>query len=145
MAHRFPAQVVLAQVNDLSIDADQIRAMVNLPEAGAVVLFSGDVRDHDHGRAVASLTYEGHPTSQSVLECVAQQIAAQHPVIAIAIVHRVGPIPIGESALVAAVSSAHRGEAFAACSALVDLTKEMLPVWKHQVFADGTDEWVNCA
>lgn len=145
MAHRFPAQVVLAQVNDLSIDADQIRAMVNLPEAGAVVLFSGDVRDHDHGRAVASLTYEGHPTSQSVLESVAQQIAAQHPVIAIAIVHRVGPIPIGESALVAAVSSAHRGEAFAACSALVDLTKEMLPVWKHQVFADGTDEWVNCA
>ena len=145
MAHRFPAQVVLAQVNDLSIDADQIRAMVNLPEAGAVVLFSGDVRDHDHGRAVASLTYEGHPTSQSVLESVARQIAAQHPVIAIAIVHRVGPIPIGESALVAAVSSAHRGEAFAACSALVDLTKEMLPVWKHQVFADGTDEWVNCA
>jgi molybdopterin synthase catalytic subunit len=145
MAQVIPAKVLLAQVGEEAIDADRIRALVNLREAGAVVMFSGDVRDHDHGRAVTSLTYEGHPTAQSVLLEVAQQIAAEHPVLAIAVVHRVGPIAIGESALVAAVSSAHRGEAFAACSALVDLTKERLPVWKHQVFADGTDEWVNCA
>lgn len=145
MAQVIPAKVLLAQVGEEMIDADRIRALVNLREAGAVVMFSGDVRDHDHGRAVTSLTYEGHPTAQSVLLEVAQQIAAEHPVLAIAVVHRVGPIAIGESALVAAVSSAHRGEAFAACSALVDLTKERLPVWKHQVFADGTDEWVNCA
>lgn len=145
MAQVIPAKVLLAQVGEETIDADRIRALVNLREAGAVVMFSGDVRDHDHGRAVTSLTYEVHPTAQSVLLEVAQQIAAEHPVLAIAVVHRVGPIAIGESALVAAVSSAHRGEAFAACSALVDLTKERLPVWKHQVFADGTDEWVNCA
>jgi molybdopterin synthase catalytic subunit len=145
MAQVIPAKVLLAQVGEDAINADRIRALVNLREAGAVVMFSGDVRDHDHGRAVTSLTYEGHPTAQSVLLDVAQQIAAEHPVLAIAVVHRVGPIAIGESALVAAVSSAHRGEAFAACSALVDLTKERLPVWKHQVFADGTDEWVNCA
>ena len=56
-----------------------------------------------------------------------------------------GPLAIGDAALVAAVSSAHRGEAFAACAELVDVTKERLPVWKHQVFTDGTDEWVNCA
>lgn len=145
MEQVFPAKVLLAQVGEETIDADRIRALVNLREAGAVVMFSGDVRDHDHGRAVTSLTYEGHPMAQSVLLEVAQQIAVEHPVLAIAVVHRVGPIAIGESALVAAVSSAHRGEAFAACSALVDLTKERLPVWKHQVFADGTDEWVNCA
>lgn len=145
MEQVFPAKVLLAQVGEETIDADRIRALVNLREAGAVVMFSGDVRDHDHGRAVTSLTYEGHPTAQSVLLEVAQQIAVEHPVLAIAVVHRVGPIAIGESALVAAVSSTHRGEAFAACSALVDLTKERLPVWKHQVFADGTDEWVNCA
>lgn len=145
MAQVIPAKVLLAQVGEEAIDADRIRALVNLREAGAVVMFSGDVRDHDRGRAVTSLTYEGHPTAQSVLLDVAQRIAVEHPVLAIAVVHRVGPIAIGESALVAAVSSAHRGEAFAACSALVDLTKERLPVWKHQVFADGTDEWVNCA
>lgn len=145
MAQVIPAQIALVHVGVEPIDADRVRALVNLPEAGAVVTFSGDVRDHDHGRVVASLTYEGHPTAAAVLLEVAQQIAAEHEVLAIAVVHRVGPIAIGESALVAAVSSAHRQEAFAACSALVDLTKERLPVWKHQVFADGTDEWVNCA
>ena len=145
MAQVIPAQIPLVHVGEEPIDADRVRALVNLPEAGAVVTFSGDVRDHDHGRSVASLTYEGHPTAAAVLLEVAQQIAAEHQVLAIAVVHRVGPIAIGESALVAAVSSAHRQEAFAACTALVDLTKERLPVWKHQVFADGTDEWVNCA
>ena len=145
MAQVIPAQIPLVHVGEEPIDADRVRALVNLPEAGAVVTFSGDVRDHDHGRSIASLTYEGHPTAAAVLLEVAQQIAAEHQVLAIAVVHRVGPIAIGESALVAAVSSAHRQEAFAACTALVDLTKERLPVWKHQVFADGTDEWVNCA
>jgi molybdopterin synthase catalytic subunit len=145
MAQVIPAQISLVHVGEEPIDADRVRALVNLPEAGAVVTFSGDVRDHDHGRSVASLTYEGHPTAAAVLLEVAAQIAAEHQVLAIAVVHRVGPIAIGESALVAAVSSAHRQEAFAACTALVDLTKERLPVWKHQVFADGTDEWVNCA
>ncbi len=145
MAQVIPAQISLVHVGEELIDADRVRALVNLPEAGAVVTFSGDVRDHDHGRSVASLTYESHPTAAAVLLEVAQQIAAEHQVLAIAVVHRVGPIAIGESALVAAVSSAHRQEAFVACTALVDLTKERLPVWKHQVFADGTDEWVNCA
>jgi molybdopterin synthase catalytic subunit len=113
--------------------------------AGAVVCFSGNVRDHDHGRAVASLTYEAHPTADAVLKDVAQEIAARFDLVALAVAHRVGPIAIGEAALVAAVSAGHRGDAFAACAALVDLTKERLPVWKHQVFTDGTDEWVNCA
>ena len=58
---------------------------------------------------------------------------------------RTGPLEIGDCALAAAVSSAHRGEAFAACSALVDEVKARIPIWKHQYFADGTDEWVNCA
>ncbi len=69
----------------------------------------------------------------------------RHPVVAVAVLHRVGPLQIGESALVAAVSAAHRQEAFAACADLIDETKRRLPVWKHQVFSDGTDEWVNCA
>ncbi len=113
--------------------------------AGATVSFSGDVRDHDHGRDVAHLEYEGHPSAAEVLAEVAREVAERHQVVAIAVVHRVGPLQIGESALVAAVSAAHRAEAFAACSDLVDETKHRLPVWKHQVFSDGTDEWVNCA
>jgi molybdopterin synthase catalytic subunit len=85
------------------------------------------------------------PTAAAIVEAVAREVAARHEVVAIAVSHRVGPIGIGESALVVAVSSAHRREAFAACADLVDTTKEKLPVWKHQVFTDGTDEWVNCA
>jgi len=122
-----------------------VEALVADPSAGAIVSFSGDVRNHDHGRTVATLTYEAHPTAAAVVEQVALEVAARHDVVAIAVSHRVGPINIGESALVVAVSSAHRKEAFAACADLVDTTKDKLPVWKHQVFTDGTDEWVNCA
>ncbi len=113
--------------------------------AGAVVSFSGDVRDHDHGRVVAHLEYEGHPSAALVIADVARAVAARHDVIAVAVLHRLGALAVGDSALVVAVSAAHRAEAFAACSDLVDETKHRLPVWKHQVFTDGTDEWVNCA
>lgn len=127
------------------ISVQEVISLVTDRAAGAVVSFSGDVRDHDHGRDVAHLEYEGHPTAAAVIAEVAADIAKRHDIIAIAVLHRVGPLQVGDSALVAAVSAAHRGEAFAACSDLVDETKHRLPVWKHQVFADGTDEWVNCA
>ncbi len=113
--------------------------------AGAVVTFSGDVRDHDHGKSVERLEYEAHPSASAVLADVAREVAVRHEVIALAVMHRVGPLQIGDAALVVAVSAAHRGEAFAACADLVEETKHRLPVWKHQVFSDGSDEWVNCA
>lgn len=138
-------EIRLVEVVESTLDAAAIEALVADRHAGAVVSFSGNVRDHDHGRAVATLTYEGHPSAEAVLMEVAKEVDARFDLVALAVAHRVGPIAIGEAALVAAVSTAHRGEAFAACQALVDLTKERLPVWKHQVFADGTDEWVNCA
>jgi molybdopterin synthase catalytic subunit len=140
-----PAVVHHAEVTESEIDAQAMMALVSDSTTGAVVLFSGDVRDHDHGRSVVSLTYEGHPSAQEVLETVVNDFAADSNVTAIAAVHRVGEIPIGQAALVVVVASSHRGDAFMAAGALVDLIKEKLPVWKHQFFADGTDEWVNCA
>ena len=140
-----PAVVHHAEVTESEIDAQAIKALVSDASTGVIVLFSGDVRDHDHGRSVVSLTYEAHPSAQEVLETVVGDFAADSSVTAIAAVHRVGEIPIGQSALVVAVASSHRSEAFTAAGALVDLIKEKLPVWKHQFFADGTDEWVNCA
>lgn len=127
------------------IDAEGLRRLVADPAAGASVVFAGDVRDNDHGRSVVALTYEAHPNAQLVLEEVAQEVSATHDVIAVAVAHRHGPISIGESALVAAVSARHRQQAFEACVALVEMTKERIPIWKHQQFDDGTDEWVNCA
>ncbi len=138
-------QVRRADVVDAPIAVEDVRALAADAAAGAVVTFSGDVRDHDGGRPVERLEYEGHPTAGAVIAEVAREVAARHDVIAIAVSHRVGPLRIGDAALVAAVSSAHRGEAFAACADLVDEVKRRLPVWKHQVFSDGSDEWVNCA
>ncbi len=113
--------------------------------AGAVVSFSGVVRDHDHGRAVQRLEYEGHPSAGEVLQQVVEEIAKDPDVYAVAVSHRLGPLEIGDVALAVAVSTAHRAAAFAACARLVDEVKAQLPVWKHQVFTDGTEEWVNCA
>lgn len=120
-------------------------SLVRSNTAGAVVTFSGDVRDNDHGREVFSLSYEAHPSAQALLEKVANQVAAQFDVVSVAVAHRHGDIAIGEAALVAVVSAKHRNAAFDACSALVDEVKSQIPIWKHQVFSDGTDEWVNCA
>jgi molybdopterin synthase catalytic subunit len=120
-------------------------ALVADAAAGAVVSFQGVVRDHDHGRAVTRLEYEGHPSAADVLREVAAEIAADPDVVAVAVSHRLGVLEIGDAALVAAVSSAHRAAAFAACARLVDEVKARLPVWKRQFFADGTEEWVNCA
>ena len=137
--------VVHSEVTDEPISVDAAAAAVATHASGAVVTFSGTVRNHDHGRSVVSLDYEGHPSASEVLADVAAEVAARHDILGVAVMHRVGPLSIGDAALVAAVSAAHRDTAFAACSDLVDTTKERLPVWKHQIFADGTDEWVNCA
>jgi molybdopterin synthase catalytic subunit len=136
--------VAIAAVRDEPLDLAEHEAAVADPRAGAVVSFQGVVRDHDHGRAVTLLEYEGHPAAESVLREVANEIAADPAVFAVAVSHRVGVLRIGDVALVAAVSTAHRSAGFTACARLVDEVKARLPVWKRQVFSDGTDEWVNC-
>ncbi|BCJ59474.1 molybdenum cofactor biosynthesis protein MoaE [Micromonospora endophytica] len=135
---------VLGGVTDQPLDLAAHEAAVADHRAGAVVSFAGVVRDHDHGRSVLSLEYEGHPSAERVLREVAEEIAADPQVYAVAVSHRIGPLAIGDFALVAAVSTAHRAAAFTACARLVDEVKARLPIWKRQVFADGTEEWVNC-
>jgi molybdopterin synthase catalytic subunit len=134
----------MVAVSEAPLDLAAHEAAVAGPRAGAVVSFQGVVRDHDHGRGVTLLEYEGHPTAEAILREVAAEIAADPDVFAVAVSHRVGTLQIGDVALVAAVSTAHRAAAFAACGRLVDEAKARLPIWKRQVFTDGTDEWVNC-
>ncbi|MEV0427677.1 molybdenum cofactor biosynthesis protein MoaE [Micromonospora sp. NPDC050495] len=136
--------VTLGAVTDQPLDLAAHEAAVADRRAGAVVSFQGVVRDHDHGRLVTLLEYEGHPTAEAVLREVAAEIAADPEVYAVAVSHRIGRLEIGDVALVAAVSTAHRAAAFAACARLVDEVKARLPIWKRQVFDDGTEEWVNC-
>ena len=137
-------RVTWCAVVDEPLDPAAHERAVADERAGAVVSFQGVVRDHDHGRGVTLLEYEGHPGAAAVLAEVAAEIAADPAVYAVAVSHRVGMLKIGDVALVAAVSTAHRAAAFAACARLVDEAKARLPIWKRQVFADGTDEWVNC-
>lgn len=125
------------------LDVAAHEAAVAHPAAGAVVSFAGVVRDHDGGRTVTRLVYEAHPSAAAVLAEIAAEIAADPLVYAVAVSHRVGELAIGDVALAAAVATAHRGHAFATCARLVDEVKARLPVWKHQLFADGSDEWVN--
>ncbi|MBM9466424.1 molybdenum cofactor biosynthesis protein MoaE [Nakamurella leprariae] len=138
-------RVVLTGVGSELLDAAAHVAAVQDATAGAVVSFLGVVRDHDDGRSVTELDYESHPTAAAVVAEVAAEIADRPGIVAVAVSHRVGTLRIGDVALAAAVSSAHRAEAFAACSDLVDEVKRRLPVWKRQVFTDGSDEWVGSA
>lgn len=135
----------LAELRDDPLSIDEVRAAASDPAAGAVVLFTGAVRDHDHGRGVTALSYSAHPSAAAELNRVAEKVAASHRVLAIAVLHRTGDLQIGDLAVVAAVAAEHRGEAFAACEALIDTLKATVPIWKHQFFTGGDSEWVNSA
>lgn len=138
--------VLRADLSESPIDVASHEALVDHSAAGAVVSFAGVVRNHDGGRGVTRLEYSAHPSAAEVLAEVAADVAAaSEGVRAIAVSHRIGVLNIGDAALVAAVSADHRAAAFRTCALLVDTVKERLPVWKHQFFTDGTDEWVGSA
>lgn len=137
-----PAEVAFAFVSETPITVEWCVDNVTSDHSGAVVTFIGIVRDHDHGRGVLRLSYTGHPTADEVMRQVAEDVAAAHPGTRIAVAHRVGELGVGDLALAAAVASAHRAQAFAACAQLVDDVKSRVPIWKEQWFTDGTTEWV---
>lgn len=142
---RPPARrVVMTAVTDQPLDAAAHEAAVSDGSSGAVVTFRGLVRDHDGGRSVTGIEYVGHPTAPSVLADVVAGVTGRSECEAVAVSHRVGPLAVGDIAIVVSVSAVHRQEAFAAAAELVDEVKHLLPVWKRQEFPDGSDEWVAC-
>ena len=137
--------MITALVTKEKISVSSLTQSLKTHQAGAVASFSGDVRDNDADKSVTSLTYEIHPSAQSVIDEITHRIAAKYDVLGVAVAHRYGEIPIGETAFAVVVSAVHRGPAFAACEEIVSAVKSELPIWKYQVFADGTNEWVNSA
>ena len=153
-------EVVNAVLSAEPISVDQAIAAVESDTAGAVVSFSGVVRNHDGGKLVQRLSYSAHPTAHQVMADVVAQLVAEQAAggelggtaggtgsgqdqpVRIWVAHRIGMLEIGDPALVCAVSAAHRGQAFAVCSELVDRIKAQVPIWKEQFFSDGTVEWV---
>jgi molybdopterin synthase catalytic subunit len=132
----------LLDLRDTALDVAEVLAAVDDRRAGGVVSFTGAVRDHDGGRAVTALEYSAHPDAAAALTRVAEAVAADLPVHGLAALHRTGLLAVGEVAVVVAASAAHRDEAFVAARRLIDDLKEMVPIWKRQVFADGAEEWV---
>ena len=138
--------VVRAAMTEHAITLAEHEELVSHQSAGAIVGFVGMIRDHDGGRGVVRLEYSAHPSAAQVMAEVVAEVAEQSRGLrAVAASHRIGVLHIGEAALVAAVAADHRHEAFTACAHLVDTVKARLPVWKHQFFDDGTEEWVGSA
>ena len=134
----------LVAVSEHPLDVAAHERAVRHSAGGAQGVFCGVARDADDGRAVVALEYEAHPSAEDVLRSLVDRHAVQTEVLTIAASHRVGVLGVGDVAIVVAVSTAHRARAFEVCARLVDDIKRELPVWKRQVFADGSDEWVNC-
>ena len=136
------ATVALADVRDQALSVDEAIEAVRHPQAGGIATFVGVVREHDHGHDVQALDYSAHPSAVEVLHRVAEEVAGRHQVVRVAAVHRTGHLVVGDLAVVVAVSAAHRGAALEACRDLIDTLKQTVPIWKHQLFTDGADEWV---
>jgi len=132
-------------IRETELSVDEVRAAIADPAAGGEVLFAGTVRDNDADRGVTALSYTAHPSAEAELRRAAEDIVAKYDVIAVAAVHRVGDLAVGDLAVVVGVACAHRAEAFHACHALIDELKASVPVWKHQRFTDGSSEWVGSA
>ncbi|WBL19841.1 molybdenum cofactor biosynthesis protein MoaE [Citricoccus sp. NR2] len=131
----------LARVGEDPIDEAAVRAAVEAPECGALVLFHGVIRNHDGGESVRALDYSAHPQVGQFMERIVAE-EQQRTGVRLAAWHRIGPLTVGDAALVAAAASAHRGEAFAAIEQLVERIKHEVPIWKRQHFEAGTSEWV---
>lgn len=133
--------VLLARVSAEPVDVAAVEAAVLTEADGAVVTFRGVVRDADGGRSVSALDYSAHPEAERFLRESCERISAETG-LAVAAVHRVGPLALGDVALAAAVAAPHRAEAFAACARLVDDIKSTVPIWKRQHYPDGVSDWV---
>jgi molybdopterin synthase catalytic subunit len=134
--------VRLVDLRETPLDVAEVVAALDDDASGGLTLFVGRVRDHDGGRDVDGLDYSAHPSALDRMREVCERVAKEYDVHGVAAVHRVGTLAIGDVAVVVAATSAHRGEAFAASKALIDTLKAETPIWKHQRFGDGSDEWV---
>ncbi|MCD6025470.1 MAG: molybdopterin-converting factor chain 2 [Fibrobacteria bacterium] len=128
------------------IDSAGLRAALENPACGACVAFEGLVRNHNEGRTVLRLEYEAYGAlAVKEGEAIVREARAKFRIEEAACVHRTGLLEIGDMAVWVGVASAHRGEAFKACAWIIDTVKQRVPIWKREHYADGTDQWVNCA
>jgi molybdopterin synthase catalytic subunit len=135
-------RIRLCDLRETPLSVDEVLAALEDDASGGLTVFVGRVRDHDSDKDVVGLDYTAHPTALAKMREVCERVAAAYDLHALAAVHRTGTLEIGDAAVVVATASAHRGTSFDASRALIDTLKDEVPIWKHQRFADGTEEWV---
>ena len=130
------------RITDKPINLQQLVDYVTDPEAGAIVPFIGTTRNNNEGRRVIALDYEGYPEmAEKELARIGEAAKKKWPICKMAIVHRLGPVQIGEASVMIAVSSAHRDAAFAATRFAIEEIKKTVPIWKKEVF-EGGEVWI---
>jgi molybdopterin synthase catalytic subunit len=132
----------LVGLRETPLDVAEVLGALDDDASGGLTLFVGRVRDHDQGKGVTGLDYTAHPSALDRMHEVCEMVATTYDVHGVAAVHRVGTLAIGDIAVVVATTSAHRGTSFDASRLLIDTLKAEVPIWKHQRFADGSEEWV---
>jgi molybdopterin synthase catalytic subunit len=129
-------------LTDQKINTDEVIAAVQADGAGAINVFIGTVRNKTQAKSVVRLEFEAYESmALKKMQELADQASARWPVQKVAIVHRTGILPIGEAAVVIAVSTPHRKASFEACEFIIDTLKEIVPIWKKEIFEDG-EVWV---
>ena len=134
----------MIQLTTERIDYHSLTEQVRRPDCGAVVTFLGTVRDLTGDQVTVALDYEAYPAmAEKKMAEIEQDTCTRWPVGAIALVHRLGHLDVGEVSVAVAVSCPHRAEAFEACRHAIDRLKELVPIWKKENWADGRTEWVH--
>jgi molybdopterin synthase catalytic subunit len=132
----------MTYLTDQPIDAHALVQKVMRSSDGAYVLFEGVVRNHHEGRAVESIFYDAYrPMAEKEMDIIVRDLRAHFPDVALAVVHRLGHLVVGESSIAIVAASPHRAEAFGACRMAIDRIKETVPIWKKER-GPGGDEWV---
>jgi molybdopterin synthase catalytic subunit len=133
---------MLFEVTSQPLDPERLRQHVRKDESGAVILFFGDVRNNSRGRQVLHLEYDAYPEmAEGMMRKLADEVMERWPLTDVAIQHRTGRLEIGETSLLIAVASPHRKEAFEACHHLVNRFKQVVPIWKKEVW-EGGEVWI---
>lgn len=133
----------MISVSKVKIDPEYHMNQVEQPEAGAVVTFSGNVRNHSDGRQVIKMEYEADENmAEALLKDIADEAKERFEILSVSAQHRTGELEIGEVSVFIAVSAAHRKAAFDACQFMINRLKEALPIWKKEYFSDGP-KWVD--
>lgn len=133
----------MKHLTDRLIDIPSLLALESYPECGGLALFAGTVRDHHQGLAVESLRYTAYaPLAEKRIGEIEQQACRRFGLSYCRVVHRLGPLRIGDVAIVCVARAAHRAEAFDACRYLVDEVKHQAPIWKEEFYTDGSSAYV---